>query len=60
MTTCNKATKTDPDPGMMQSTKAHQEILKKDASIMPVGEPKKQYRVCYLAVESRQRRKKRT
>jgi hypothetical protein len=33
--------KTEPDPGMMQSTEEHQEIPKGEAAVMPVGEPRK-------------------
>jgi hypothetical protein len=28
MTACNKATETEPNPGMMQSTEEHEEISK--------------------------------
>jgi hypothetical protein len=54
-TTCQKATETEPDPGMMQSKEGHQENLKEETAVMPVGEPRKQRRVCNLAAERRQR-----
>jgi hypothetical protein len=38
----------------------HQEIPKEEASVMPVGEPRKRRRVCNLATEHRQKRKERT
>jgi type IV secretory pathway VirB4 component len=60
MTTCNEATETEPDPGMMQSTEEHQEIPKGEAAVMPGGEPRKQSRVCNLAAECHQKRKERT
>jgi hypothetical protein len=52
--------KTEPDPGMMQSTEEHQDIPKGEAAVMPVGEPKKRRWVCNLAAERRQKMKKRT
>jgi hypothetical protein len=52
--------KTKPDPGMMQSIEEHQEIPKGEATVMPVGEPRKQRRVRSLATEHRQKRKERT
>jgi hypothetical protein len=52
--------KTDPDPGMMQSTKEHQEIPKGEAAVMQVGEPRKLRRVRSLAAERRQKRKERS
>jgi hypothetical protein len=45
---------------MMQSTEEHQEIPKEEAAVMPVGEPRKQHRICNLAAECRQKRKERT
>jgi hypothetical protein len=51
--------KTDPDPGMMQSTEERQEIPKVEAAVMPVGEPRKRCRVRSLAAERRQKRKER-
>jgi hypothetical protein len=45
---------------MMQSIEEHQEILKEDAAVMPVGEPRKLRGVCNLAAEGRQKRKERT
>jgi hypothetical protein len=44
-TACNGATKTQPDPGMMQSIEEHQEVSKEDAAVMPFGEPRKRRRV---------------
>jgi hypothetical protein len=52
--------KTDPDPGLMQSTEKHQEIPKGEAAVMPVGEPRKRRRVRNLATECLQKRKERT
>jgi hypothetical protein len=52
--------KTEPDPGMMQSTEEYQEIPKGEAAVMPVGEPRKLRRVRSLAAELRQKRKERT
>jgi hypothetical protein len=52
--------KTEPDPGMMKATEEHQEIPKGEATVMPVGEPRKQCRVRSLAAERRQKRKERT
>jgi hypothetical protein len=49
--------KTEPDPGMLQSTEEHQEIPKAEAAVMPVGEPRKRHRVCSLAAEHRQKQK---
>jgi hypothetical protein len=51
--------KTEPDPGMMQSTEEHQEIPKGEVAVMPVGEPRKRSRVRSLAAERRQKRKER-
>jgi hypothetical protein len=45
---------------MMHSIKEHQVIPKGEASVMLVGEPRKQRRVQNLAMESRQKRKERT
>jgi hypothetical protein len=53
-------TKTEPDPGMMQSTEEHEEIPKGEAAVMQVGEPRKRRRVWSLAAERRQKRKERT
>jgi hypothetical protein len=44
-TACNKATETEPDPGILQFIEKHQEIPKEDAAVMPVGEPRKRHRV---------------
>jgi hypothetical protein len=52
--------KTEPDPGMMQSTEVHQEIPKGEAAVMPVGEPRKRRRVRSLAAERRQKQEERT
>jgi hypothetical protein len=52
--------KTEPDPGMMQSTEEHQEIPKGEAAMMPVGEPRKRRRVQSLAAERHQKWKERT
>jgi hypothetical protein len=57
-TSCNGATETKPDPGLMQSIEEHQEIPKK--AVMPVGEPRKRRRPCNLAAERRQKRRERT
>jgi hypothetical protein len=51
--------KTDPDPGMMQPTEEHQEFTRKDAAVMPVGEPRKPCRVRNVAAELRQKQKER-
>jgi hypothetical protein len=48
------------DPGMMQPMEEHQGILKEDAVVMPVGEPRKQHRVWKLAAKHRQKIKDRT
>jgi hypothetical protein len=45
---------------MMQSIEDHQEFPKGEATVMPVGEPRKWRRVCKLAAEHRQKRKERT
>jgi hypothetical protein len=52
--------KNEPDPGMMQSTEEHQEIPKGEATVMPIGEPRKRRRVRSLAAERRQKQKERT
>jgi hypothetical protein len=52
--------KTEPDPGMMQSTEEHQEIPKGEAAVMPVGEPRKRCRVRSMAAERCQKREERT
>jgi hypothetical protein len=44
----------------MQSEEVHQEIPKGQATVMPVGRPRKRCRVCNLAVERRQKKKERT
>jgi hypothetical protein len=44
----------------MQSKEEHQEIRKGEATVMPVGGPRKWRRVCNLAAECSQKRKKRT
>jgi hypothetical protein len=60
MTACNEATETEPDPQMMQSIEEHQEIPKKGAPVMPVGELRKQRRVRNLAAECHQKMRERT
>jgi hypothetical protein len=47
-------------PEEMETVTEHQEIHKKDATLMPVGEPRKWRRVCNLAVERSQKMKERT
>jgi hypothetical protein len=59
-TACNGATETKPYPEMMQSVEEHQDIHKEDVAVMPVGEPRKRRRVCNLASERSQKKKKRT
>jgi hypothetical protein len=59
MTTCREVTGTEPDPGMMQYIEEHQEIPKEDATVMPVGGPRKWCRVCNLTAEHHQKMKKR-
>jgi hypothetical protein len=59
-TACNKATETEPDPGMMQSIEQHQEISKGEVAVMPVGESRKRRRVQTLSAERYQKRKKLT
>jgi hypothetical protein len=38
-TACNKATETEPDPGMLQSIEEQQEIPKGEAEVMSVAGP---------------------
>jgi hypothetical protein len=57
-TACNKATETEPDPGMMQSIEEHQDIPKRKEAVMLVGEPRNRDRVCNLAAERLQKRRK--
>jgi hypothetical protein len=52
--------KTEPDPGMMQSTEENQEIPKGEAAVIPVREPRKRRRVRSLATERCQKWKERT
>jgi hypothetical protein len=59
-TACNGATETKLNPGLIQSTEERQDILKGEAAVMPVGEPRKWHRVCNLGAERRQKRKERT
>jgi hypothetical protein len=40
-TACQEATKTEPNPGMMQSIEEHQEITKGEATVMLVGGSRK-------------------
>jgi hypothetical protein len=54
-----EATKTEPDPGKMQSVEEHLEIPKEDAVVMPVGEPRKRRRDRNLAAGRRQKPKRR-
>jgi hypothetical protein len=60
MTACNKATETEPDPRMMQSIEEHQEIPMGEATVMPVGEPRKRRRVRNLATGRHQKMEERT
>jgi hypothetical protein len=46
--------------GLMQSIEDHQDIPKGEATVMPVGELRKQHRVCNLAAERQQKRKEKT
>jgi hypothetical protein len=46
---CNKATESDPDPGMMQPI---------EAAVMPVVGTRKRGRVCNMGAERRQKSKK--
>jgi hypothetical protein len=62
---CHEATERDTtkiehDPEMMQSVEKHQEILTEGAAVMAVGELTKRCKVQNLAMEHRQKRKKRT
>jgi hypothetical protein len=59
-TTCQEATETEPNPGMMQSIEEHQQIPKGEAARMPVGGPRKRHRVRNLAAQRRQKQKERT
>jgi hypothetical protein len=52
--------KTEPDPGMMQSTEKHQEIPKGEAAVMPVRAPRKRRKVRNLAAVRRQKQKVKT
>jgi hypothetical protein len=54
-----KATKTEPDPGMMQSVEEHQEIPIEDAAVMPVGGLRKRRRDRNLAAGRCQKPKRR-
>jgi hypothetical protein len=47
-------------PEETESVMEHQEILKEDAAVMPVREPRKRRRAQNLGVECRQKRKERT
>jgi glycerol kinase len=58
-TTCNEATETKLNPGLMQYIEEYEDILKREAAVMPVEEPRKRCRVCNLAAERNQKRKKR-
>jgi hypothetical protein len=57
-TACHGATKTEPDPGMMQPIEEHQEVPKGEASVMPVGEPRKRRWVCIWPQSAARRGKK--
>jgi hypothetical protein len=57
---CTRATENELNPGMMQSIDEHQEILKEEAAVMLVGEPRKRCRVCSLAAEHHQKWKEMT
>jgi hypothetical protein len=59
-TTCREATEIEPDPGIMQSIEAHQEIPKGEVAVMPVGGLRERRRVRNLDTERRQKRKERT
>jgi hypothetical protein len=52
--------KTEPHPGMMQSTEEHQQIPKGEAAVMPVGEARKRRRAHNLAAGHHRKRKERT
>jgi hypothetical protein len=54
------ATDLKANPEERQSVGEHQEVLKEEAAIMPVGEPRKRRRNRNLAVERRQKPKERT
>jgi hypothetical protein len=54
-----EATKTEPDPGKMQSVEEHQKIPKEEAAVMPVGELRKRGRDRNLAAGRRQKPKRR-
>jgi hypothetical protein len=56
---CNKATETEPDPGMMPSVAGHQENPKGEAAVMTVEDARKRRRVQNPAAEHRQKRKER-
>jgi hypothetical protein len=59
-TTCNEATETKRNPGLMQSIEVQQDIPKGEVAVMSVREPRKQHRVCNLDAERHQKRKERT
>jgi hypothetical protein len=59
-TACNEGTETKLNPGLMQFREEHQDILKGEATVMLVGEPRKRRRVCNLATECRQKRNEST
>jgi hypothetical protein len=54
-TACQEAMETEPDPRMMQSIEEHWEIPKEEATVMPVGKPRKRRRIRNLAAERRQK-----
>jgi hypothetical protein len=47
-------------PEEMETVTEHEEIPEEDATVMPVGEPRKRRRVCNLAAERSQKMKERT
>jgi hypothetical protein len=59
-TACNEVKETKLDPGSIQSIEEHQHIPKREAAVMPVGEPRKWRMVRNLVTERRQKRTERT
>jgi hypothetical protein len=47
-------------PEELETVTEHQEIPKEDATVVPVGEPRKRRRVCNVSAERRQKMKERT
>jgi hypothetical protein len=65
MTVCHEATEVDigkiePDSGMMQSVAVHQGVPREDATVMPVGEPRKRRRDRKLDARRRRKQQERT